>query len=146
MGTWDIGFFDNDMACDWENGITKNQNLSYIKNALLPVIEGKEDTLDIAEASRALAAAESLARLLGYGSEKNSYTKHIDYWAAAFDEEIPDSLIKLAIGSLEKVLGMDSEIRQYWTIRGEIKNWEKSIIELKERLLTNHNKKFPSKS
>lgn len=134
MGTWDIGFFDNDMACDWENGIKTNQNLSYIKDALLPVLEDKEDTLDIDETNRSLAAAESLSRLLGYESEHNSYTKHIDRWAADFHDEIPVSLIKLAIDSLEKVLGVDSEIRQYWKIRGEANNWEKSILELKERL------------
>ncbi len=140
MGTWDIGFFDNDMACDWENGIKKNQNLSYIKDALLPVIESIEESLDIDEANRAIAAAESLSRLLGSGSEQNSYTKHIDKWAEEFDEVIPESLISLAVDSLEIVLGMDSEIRQYWKIRGEFDNWKESISGLKERLLTNHEK------
>lgn len=140
MGTWDIGFFDNDMACDWENGIKENQELSYIKDAFIPVLENKEESLDIDKANRSLAAAESLARLLGYGAEQNSYTKHIDKWAQGFDKSVPESLILLAVDSLEKVVGIDSEIGQYWKIRGEFDNWKKSITELKERLLINHEK------
>lgn len=140
MGTWDIGFFDNDMACDWENGIEKNRSLSYIENTLNSVLEDSEDTLDIDLGNRGLAAAESLARLLGSTTFKNSYTEHIDKWAEEFNEEIPSSLIEKAINALGKILEVSSEVKQFWKIRGELNNWKPKVIELKKRLSEQYEK------
>lgn len=135
MGTWDIGFFDNDMACDWENEIKEIKTLSHIEDTLKPVIENKDESLDIDLANRALAGAEALARLLLNDGEHNSYTKHLDRWVKEFNNPIPDKLLNLALKSLDKVLSSESELLQFWKIRGEYNNWSKNIHKLKERLI-----------
>ena len=142
MGTWDIGFFDNDMACDWENEIKNNNNLSYIESTLNPVLKNKEDFLDIDLANKAIAASDSIARLLGSNSEKNSYTTHIDTWAKDFKQEISQELINKAIIVLGKVLESNSELKQFWTLRGDFENWKTQIVALKEFLLGKYENKF----
>ncbi len=134
MGTWDIGYFDNDMACDWENEIESNMNLSYITDALNPVITNSEDSLDVDLANKALAASETLARLLNRDGERNSYTKHVDKWVDDFNEIISDDLIELALKSITKILSKDSELNQFWSLRGEFDTWSDSIRLLQERL------------
>ncbi len=134
MGTWDIGFFDNDMACDWENGAKNDNSLLYIESALDPVLLNSDENLDIDLANKALAAAETLARLLGNTGESNSYTKHIDNWVATFNGDIPQNLIDKAKKIVSKVLNPDSELRQYWALRGELDAWSNQLKELEERL------------
>lgn len=134
MGTWDIGFFDNDMACDWENEITTNTNLDYIENALKPVINNKEDSLDIDLANRALAAADALSRFSGKNGIHNSYTEHLDNWTNSYKEEIPKNLLKLAINAIDKVLSPESELIQFWKIRAEYSNWLDIVEQLKDVL------------
>lgn len=137
MGTWDIGFFDNDMACDWENEIKNQMDLQYIEITLLPVLENVDssvDELDIDLANRGLAAADALARLAGKEREKSSYTQHIDTWAEDFSDTIPDSLIELAINVLERVKSENSELHMYWKIRGQETEWLERINELKDQL------------
>lgn len=141
MGTWDIGFFDNDMACDWENEIKKDMDLEYIEITLLPILEGEDQTsdddLDIDLTNRGLAAADALARLMGIDREKSSYTKHIDAWAENFTGEVPESLKKLAIDVLEKIKSNDSEIHLFWKIRGMETEWIDSITALQDQLKGN---------
>ncbi|QEN05226.1 DUF4259 domain-containing protein [Thiospirochaeta perfilievii] len=140
MGTWDIGFFDNDMACDWENSIKDNRDLSYIESAIDHVLENTEDSLDIDISNKALAAAESLARLLGTSSGSSSYTEHIDKWAKEFSDSVDIKLINKTITALEMILSSNSELKQFWTLRGEYSKWESSIKDLENRLKTSYEK------
>lgn len=135
MGTWDIGFFDNDMACDWENNIDDNSNISIIEKALIPVLENNEDSLDIDLANKALAAAEALARLLNHDGEQTTYTEHLDSWVKTFNGEISRNLIDMAMKCIVKITSMDSELKQYWTLRGEIDQWISNISSLEKRLV-----------
>lgn len=134
VGTWEIGFFDNDMACDWENEINTDTTLTYIEQAFTPVINNQDDSLDIDLANRSLAAAEALARVLKKDGEHNSYTKHLDSWIEQTDIEVPSSLTKLALDTIELVIDSESELMQYWKIRGEFDNWISLIEQLKDRL------------
>lgn len=140
MGTWDIGFFDNDMACDWENEINSKTSLKYIEDALTPVVNNKEEFLDIDLANRALAAAEAIAIILGKDSINSSYTEHLDKWAKDYDKEIPKELLKLAINAIDKVLASNSELKQFWKIRAEHDDWLDIIEKLKDKLLINYEK------
>lgn len=134
MGTWDIGFFDNDMACDWENEINADTKITHIEQALIPVINSQEDSLDIDLANRSLAAADALARLLKKDGEHNSYTEHLDNWIDQTDIEVPSALIKLSLDTIERVISSNSELMQYWKLRGELENWITLIEQLKDRL------------
>lgn len=134
MAIWDLGFFDNDMACDWENDIKNNCNLTYIESALNPLLSCDDDSLDIDLSCKALAACESLARLRNNQGETSSYTKHLDDWVKEFNDEIPNDLINLAKNVIEKISSNDSELKQYWTLRGEKDQWLTKLNNLKERL------------
>lgn len=140
MGTWDIGFFDNDMACDWENNIKNNRELFYIEETLNHVLDNTEESLDIDISNKALAAAESLARLLGTTSGSSSYTEHIDKWAEEFSDSVDIKLIKKAITALGMILSSNSELKQFWTLRGEYSKWESSIKDLEKRLNISYEK------
>lgn len=134
MGTWDIGFFDNDMACDWENNVNDNSEISIIKNALTPVLENNEDSLCIDLANKALAAAEALARLINKDGERTTYTEHLDSWVENYNGEIPRELIIDAVYCIDKILASDSELKQYWSLRGEFEHWNSNITKLRMRL------------
>ena len=134
MGTWDIGFFDNNMACDWENDITVNTDIKYIENTLKEACNNSEDELDIDIANRALAAADALARLLGSPGEENSYTENLELWVKSYKKEIPLELKKLALQAIDNVLSPESELKQYWKIRPENDDWLQLTQKLKDRL------------
>lgn len=134
MAIWDIGFFDNDMACDWENEITNNKNVNYIENTIRYVLNNEEDILDIDISCKALAACEALARLVTKEGESSSYTKHLDEWANESDIYPSKELIDSAINCIDIITSSCSELKQYWTIRGELENWNNKIMKLKERL------------
>lgn len=134
MGTWDIGFFDNDMACDWENDVNDNSEISIIRDALTPVLEDNEESLCIDLANKALAASEALARLINKDGEKTAYTVHLDSWVDNYKENIPRRLISDAVSCIDKILSSHSELKQYWSLRGEFEQWRCNILSLKERL------------
>lgn len=134
MGTWDIGFFNNDMACDLENSLKENKSLTVLEEALDLVINDKEENLDIDLANKALAASEGLARLIHKDGDRNSYTKHIDRWADSFSSTIDQMLKDKAIMCIDIVSKQESELSQYWKIRPERENWLASLDKLKKRL------------
>lgn len=134
MGIWDIGFFDNDMACDWENCIKNNNNLSCIENIFYLVINDKEENLDIDLANKGLGAAEAVSRLISAEGIKSSYTEHLDKWVLNYKGEVPKKIVSDALKSIEKIISPSSEVYQFWKIRGELKNWIDLINNLKERL------------
>ena len=55
-------------------------------------------------------------------------------WADNFNQEIPQSLIDLSITVINIVLSSNSELKQYWSLRGEHEKWFKKVNKLKERL------------
>lgn len=134
MGTWDIGFFDNDMACDWENSLKESKNLSKIAEPLEKVLSDNDDSLDIDLASKALAAAEALARLILKDGERNSYTVHLDEWVDQFNEVIPKELVENAIEAIKKVSSPTSELNLFWKLRGEHPTWSELVNNLTKRL------------
>lgn len=136
MGTWDIGFFDNDMACDWENSLKDSKDMAKIRKPFEKVISNKDDTLDIDLANRALASAEALCRLIHKDGERTSYTTHIDAWVDDFSQVISPEYKELAIKAVELIIKDDSELKQYWKLRGELDSWLPKVSNLLQRLTT----------
>lgn len=134
MGIWGIGYFENDMACDWENELDDNFTISHIENAINQILESTEETLDVDVANRAIAASESISKLLKHGGESSSFTPHIDKWTQDFDSELPKDLVEKATEALQLILNENSEIRQFWKLRGEVEDWEIKIKDLSNRL------------
>jgi hypothetical protein len=85
-----------------------------------------EDYLEAPEASEAVAAVEVLAKLLGKGTQSDSYTEKVDEWVNSVSL-IPDSaLLTKARLALDRVLSENSELRELWE-ETESTEWQDSI-------------------
>ena len=134
MGIWDIGFFDNDIACDWENQLKHRKELNYIETEFRELLTNTEDVIDIELASKSLAAAEALARLVLKDGESTTYTKHLDSWVQDGQLGIKADLVTMAIKSVTKNIELDSELKQLLTLRGDYLPWCKEVENLLKRL------------
>ncbi len=97
MAIWDMGFFENDMACDWENNIDEKSTLSYIESAITPILDESEDIIDIDICCKCLAACEALRKLVLKDGESTTYTKHLEWWVEAFSKDVPNELKVFAL-------------------------------------------------
>ena len=79
MGTWSAEPFGNDTAADWAYGLEETSDFSLIQETLNAVVQ-EDDYLDADFAQEAVAAAETLAKLLGRGSQVDAYTESVDEW------------------------------------------------------------------
>src|SRR5689334_21164695 len=131
MGTWDTGPFDNDTAVDWTYELERSTDFGLIEQTLdavtaIPV----EEYLQANLGERAIAATETLARLLGRGGESNAYTETVDRWVKAHRMDPPMSLRELARAALARVVRPPSELLELWDESQESGEWTASIAEL----------------
>lgn len=80
MGVWSHEPFGNDTANDWAYGLEETTDLSYVEATLDKVLSQGEEYLEAPDAEEAVGAIEVLAKLLGRGSQSDSYTKKVDAW------------------------------------------------------------------
>ena len=62
MGAWSHESFGNDDACDWAAALAESDGLELIASTLDAVVANGDKYLETPEASRAIAAAEAVAR------------------------------------------------------------------------------------
>lgn len=134
MGAWDTGIFDNDTACDWACGLKDAHDRALIERTLDAVLDVGDDYLEAPEAEEALAAAETLARLLGRGSVRNAYTEAVDAWVAAYPGRPSPELLDKARRAVARVLGADSELRELWEDSDDADAWRQAVEDLQARL------------
>lgn len=135
MGTWGVGSFGNDTACDWSYGLQKVQDLSYVDFTLQRVLEfGSGAAVPIDDAQSAIAAAEIIARLKGRWGEEDPYSEIADKWVRSHPIAPPPALIAKAVAALERILAPPSELLEEWDEAGEAGAWSESIVELKHRV------------
>ena len=134
MGTWGSGSFDNDDASDFAIDF-ESDGLSALSAALdLSEVE----YVDIAQAQRAVAAAEMLAIIIAGGETEAAISPDL---ADAIERHASDikprarSLARQALAALERVLEDESELRRLWVESGESDDWVAAIAELGERLV-----------
>lgn len=130
MGTWSHEPFGNDTANDWAYELEGATDLSLVEEALDKVLSA-EEYLEAPEAEEAVAAVEVLAKLLGKGTQSDSYTKKVEAWVAELSVKPPAELRKKAGRALDRVLGANSELRDLWQESGEGNEWEQSVERLK---------------
>lgn len=133
MGAWDHTIFDNDTACDWIYDVEESDDLSVIEETIDKLLECEGNDIEAPEAEEALAAIETITRLIGNGGEKNSYTESLDSWVASHPQEIPQSLIENANKAIGLILSEQSELRELWAESDET-GWKKTVVDLQERL------------
>ena len=134
MGAWGTGIFDNDTACDWAYGLKETNDLSLIECALDKVLKVGSEYLDASDAEKALAAAETVARLKGNWGIKDSYTETMDKWVETARLVPPQALIEKAFKATERVISGPSELLELWGEGIEFTAWEESVKDLSRRL------------
>lgn len=134
MGAWDTGIFDNDTACDWACGLKDAHDRALIERTLDAVLDVGDDYLEAPEAEEALAAAETLARLLGRGGVRNAYTEAVDAWVAAHPGRPSPELLGKARRAVARILGADSELRELWEDSDDADAWRQAVEDLQARL------------
>ncbi len=134
MGTWDIGIFDNDTACDWLYELEDREDLSLVLQALENVIEVEDDYLDAPDAEKALAAAETVARLKGNGGKSNASTEILDQWVGHAKIVPAKDIVKKSMIVIDRILREPSELLANWKEESDFDDWKNVIADLKERL------------
>jgi hypothetical protein len=115
MGTWDSGPFDNDTAADWCGDLhdaNPEDRAGMVRQALLGAVESA-DYLDASEGCEAVAAIAIVgAERCGGPPVTSAYAP--DFLLAGGRIGLSDDLVPLALRTLDRVLGKDSELWQLW--------------------------------
>ncbi len=128
MGAWSHEPFGNDDANDWAYGLENVDDLSLIEQTLDIVLEADE-YLEAPEASEAVAAVEVLAKILGKGTQSDSYTEKVDVWVKSVSIRPDAALLSKAKRVLQRVLDDNSELRELWE-ESDSTDWLDSIVAL----------------
>lgn len=132
MGAWSHEPFGNDDANDWAYGLESIEDLSLIEEAIDSALEAN-DYLESPEASEAIAAIEVLAKLLGKGTQRDSYTEKVDEWVESISIKPDSAVLAKANRTLERILGENSELRELWEEAGA-EEWLASIHALQNAI------------
>lgn len=134
MGAWSHEPFGNDTACDWAYGLAEAKDLSSIEEAIDRVIDSDEDYLDADAATEAVAAIEVIAKLLGRGTQSDSYTEDVDRWVSASTSKPNPALRNKARQAIQRILGDESELRALWDESADAAQWKASMEQLRVAL------------
>jgi hypothetical protein len=128
MGAWSYQPFGNDDASDWASELEKTKGLSYVETALDAVLEA-DGYLEAPEAACAVGAVEVIAKLLGKGTQSDSYTEEVDEWVKRVRVKPTSSLLEKARRALERIRGGQSELKDLWD-EGDAAEWDASLNSL----------------
>lgn len=130
MGAWDTGNFDNDDAGDWAVELEDAGTIGPVLMAF-DEVDASGDYLDAGIACMALAAAETVAALLG---------KPIADLPEPVAEVVADiggppdgDLVARARLAVEKVAA-ESELRELWEETDNFDEWQSIVADLLVRL------------
>ena len=129
MGAWSHEPFGNDDACDWAYGLADTNDLSLIELTINRVLEA-DDYIEAPDASEAIAAIEVLAKLLGKGTQKDSYTSEVDVWVGSVSARPNAELLGKAGSAIDLILGNNSELAELWQ-EGGADDWISSVKKLR---------------
>lgn len=127
MGTWSHESFGNDTACDWAYELEGITDLSVIESTIDRVLESEDEYLEAPDAEEAIAAIEVIAKLLGNGTQSDSYTERADAWVKENYLRPSAELIQKAKNALSKILSENSELAELWE---ESEEWKSEISKL----------------
>ena len=134
MGAWSHESFGNDDACDWAAELAESDNLELIASALNAVVANGDKYLETPEASRAIAAAEAVARLQGHFGMRDGHSEPVDEWVGRVKLVPPESLARTARQALERILVAPSELLEVWGEAEDGDAWFEAVKDLKARI------------
>ena len=136
MGAWSHEPFGNDTACDWVFELEGSTDFEVIEQAFDQMINDDDEYLDADYGCVAHAAAELLAKVLGEGTQNESYPEGIDEWIATLTSEPSAALLQKAVVALDLLLSEESELNELWEESGEnYPLWKENIATLKAFLI-----------
>ncbi|MEM7201337.1 MAG: DUF4259 domain-containing protein [Planctomycetota bacterium] len=133
MGAWGYDVFENDTAGDWVYEL-EERGADQIAATLAAVKSVGDGYLDADSACEGLAAAETVARLLGRPGQRDSYTESLDAWIASNSMTPSTDMITAAIAAVDRVLGQHSELAELWGDSADAGTWRASVAGLRRRL------------
>lgn len=118
MGAWGTGPFDDDTALDWCDklgDLPAAERASFVRAALLAVLDSTDDYLSAAPALRGVAAAAVVAAQTPEGSYLVSTTSYAPAFLADGGVPVSAGLVDLARRALDRVISDHSEWRDLWS-------------------------------
>lgn len=132
MGAWSHESFGNDDACDWAYDLENSQDLSIIDKTIDSALSQGSEYLEAPDASEAVAAIEVVAKLLGRGTQQDSYTELVDAWVSKVNLVPSNEQVDKSVRVLDLVLSERSELAELW--EGS-EDWIGAINKLKSALI-----------
>jgi hypothetical protein len=120
--------FGNDQANDWADGLEEAEDLSYVEAALDAVLE-VDGYVEAPEGECAVAAVEVIAKLLGKGTQSDSYTDKVDEWVKRVRVKPTRPLLEKAQRALARIRAEQSELKELWQ-EGDAAEWYASLNSL----------------
>lgn len=129
MGAWGLGVFDNDDALDWVAELEEGADVSLLQESLnIECLVG--DYVDLADANRAMAAAEVVAALSGAG--RDDLPETVQEWVGQ-QPEVQADLVVMALAAIERIKA-HSELKELWEQSDAASQWQAVVDDLEGRL------------
>lgn len=133
LRVWGTGSFENEAAMRWVEHLEDAPDLEWVVSSLDEVLELDEagDAPDSRSASRAIAAAETVAALAS--EPASSLPEEVRQWCFDNPGAELDEITPRALQALGVVLG-ESALREIYEETGDLDGWEAEVEGLRDRL------------
>lgn len=133
MGTWGIGFFDNDTASDYVARVMQSTDFSVLE-ATLDRVLCTIGYLESPDGEEALAAAHIVASLKKSPREHSASPAGLDDWVRMLGIAPQRSLFEKARRAVFRVLAEGSELRELWKESEKFDLWKADVQALAAQL------------
>jgi len=130
MGTWGTGSLQNDGASDWVYDLESSSGFAFLDETLETGLTA--DYLDASEAENAIAAAETVACLLGRPGA--NLTESLETWVRAQTQAPTDDLRAKAVAAVTRACTAPSELLELWEDTDDLEAWRAELASLITRL------------
>ncbi len=130
---WETGPLDNDAALNFLSQASCAESVAPLREIFMLVLADAKAVPDDTTASRAIAAAELVAALIGASAPELPETAQV--WAKRYAVSADAALVRLAISAVNRIAA-NSETRALWQRNGDkdLGAWLAGLTELRERL------------
>src|SRR5262249_48138153 len=126
MGTWGLGTFDDDTACDWLDELAEEPTVEFLQQTLATPDEGY---LESDQCTAVLGAAEIIAGVVA--GPRAGLPKVALGVISSLTPDAVGPLRTLASEKVRRVLGEGSELRELWEENeAEFPKWRDGLLEL----------------
>lgn len=129
MAAWGTKTFEEDTANDW---IQELIDADDAREFLIDSLSIESGFLEAEQGSTALAAGETLIALLD--EPRQGVPSELVDWAGDNECDDVSDLPEIAVESIDRVLGEESEIREIWSESEDYDEWVENVEQMREVL------------